>query len=657
MRDDTSKDRRLDGQHQPQPGESTAAVPGSPTRRASQAIGLAVGLLVFVLLAANAQAQPGSPGYFATLTAQAGGGATNPTATFTFTTVPGATNTPIPTQTVPGATATFTSTAASSQSPTGPGVIANGRGRIANVRARAFTVLWTSDVDTPGQVNFGATASLGATAQDRRGGGFSGRTHYVEIGELQPSTTYYFDLQTSQGIDSNGGQHFQVKTGPELGNPPQSNVIVGGVLNPGGVSPAGGALIWATVRDANGQGSPGSSQLAAALAGDDGRFQLDLGVRTADLGGYFTYSPAGDQIDLTARAPGGEVSVSVDTAVTQNGGASPSEVRLVLGAVATGPTPASTATNTPSLPTVTVPPGSTPTVTVAANVSTAVPTATIALTFPTALPTATAAASRPPIQMPVQLPPLKDMLLAQLGLGGATPTSAPPAPEPRIAGAPGAAVPEPPIAGAQNAAVPEPPIAVAQSAAAPATPIAVAQGAPGTPIAVAQIAPATAPLGGVAPGAPADSARPPLVAAQVVATTTVPGNPPSGAPINPPTGLPAYPPAGAPINPPAGLPGNPPADAPAKPILGQPVQPGPGNPAGGFTSGTPVPPLVPGAPVTNAPAGQRPSPTITATGPLAGLESMPPLVSALFYGGVIVALLGAGIAIYSLLAGPGWRPR
>jgi hypothetical protein len=29
----------------------------------------------------------------------------------------------------------------------------------------------------------------------------------------------------------------------------------------------------------------------------------------------------------------------------------------------------------------------------------------------------------------------------------------------------------------------------------------------------------------------------------------------------------------------------------------------------------------------------------------------------LFYGGVILALLGAAIGIYSVLSGPGWRPR
>jgi uncharacterized membrane protein YczE len=36
---------------------------------------------------------------------------------------------------------------------------------------------------------------------------------------------------------------------------------------------------------------------------------------------------------------------------------------------------------------------------------------------------------------------------------------------------------------------------------------------------------------------------------------------------------------------------------------------------------------------------------------------MPAPVSALFYGGIGLVLLGAGVAIYSLLNGSGWRPR
>ena len=40
-----------------------------------------------------------------------------------------------------------------------------------------------------------------------------------------------------------------------------------------------------------------------------------------------------------------------------------------------------------------------------------------------------------------------------------------------------------------------------------------------------------------------------------------------------------------------------------------------------------------------------------------GLASMPPAVSLLFYGGMLLVLAGCGIAVYSLLNGPDWRPR
>src|SRR5438132_1402433 len=93
--------------------------------------------------------------------------------------------TPTPTNTAaPGAAATA--------APPNSAVIAAGRGRVANVRALSFTVLWTSDAETTGQVLYGATASLGSNAADVRGGNVSSQTHYVDVTGLQAGTSYFF---------------------------------------------------------------------------------------------------------------------------------------------------------------------------------------------------------------------------------------------------------------------------------------------------------------------------------------------------------------------------------------------------------------------------------------------------------------------------------
>ena len=49
-----------------------------------------------------------------------------------------------------------------------------------------------------------------------------------------------------------------------------------------------------------------------------------------DLSAYFVYQNAGDQIDVAAAAAAGEVSGSVGTEVTADGGTAPAEARAVL---------------------------------------------------------------------------------------------------------------------------------------------------------------------------------------------------------------------------------------------------------------------------------------------------------------------------------------
>jgi hypothetical protein len=122
------------------------------------------------------------------------------------------------------------------------------------------------------------------------------------------------------------------------------------------------------VRDGNGQGTTGASQLLATLAGPDGRFRLGLQPRVPDLSAYFVYQNARDLIDLFSKAASGEVSGTVDTQVTQDGGTTPAEVRMVLYSASPPGTPP------PPTPTRAGPPcGSTPTATIVDPAATPTP--------------------------------------------------------------------------------------------------------------------------------------------------------------------------------------------------------------------------------------------------------------------------------------------
>jgi hypothetical protein len=528
------------------------------------AVAAIAGLTVTWLLVSGTGAQQScSPNYpfcqYQTQTATAGGSSNAPSATPTNTTVSAS---PTATNTVAAATATATQVpgTVTTPAPANSAVILGGRGRLTNVRSNGFTVVWWTDAESTGQVQFGTSASLGSTASDTRGSSTSSQTHNVDVTGLQPNTTYFFDVQSGGTTDNNQGQHYQVKTGPDLPSPPLNNALVGSVLNPGGGSPAGGALIWVTVRDGNGQGSTGASQIISTIAGADGRFRLPLQPRLADLSAYFVYQNEGDFIDLFGRTGTGEVSGTVNTNITQDGGTAPAEARLVLAQAA------ATATATPANQTAQSPTPS-PTATAVAASPTAPATATPApgAVLPTVAPAPTAATGPA-----VQLPPLKEMLLAQLGL----------TPAPAVPAAPGA--------------YPQP---------APANPA-------GAPPAVAPVGAAQPTVPIVQPAAPVGQPNVPLVA------TPQPG-------------------------------------APAKP--GAPALTAPPTSGGPALAPQPAPPVV-----TTPFAGQvAPIPTVVAVAspPPSGLAAMPAPVSALFYAGIVLVALGCGVAVYSLLNGPDWRPR
>lgn len=185
------------------------------------------------------------------------------------------------------------------------------------MRDVSFTVSWLTDLDAPGEVHYGTDPNnLNQTASDLRGAMTSEQTHYVRVENILPNTTYYFDVVSGNTTDNNNGSHYSLTTGDTLGVP-SSDTIYGPVLQADGSTPAIGSLVYITLEDNNGTGSPAQAAPLSALVTDqNGLWYTNLGnVRSADLSSYFNYSAAGDKLHLEAqRAPDQVGCITVDTA-------------------------------------------------------------------------------------------------------------------------------------------------------------------------------------------------------------------------------------------------------------------------------------------------------------------------------------------------------
>lgn len=165
---------------------------------------------------------------------------------------------------------------------------------ISNVRYVAFTVTWITDAATNGTVTWGTSKPPGNVVPDTVS---STTTHSVTISGLSPDTTYYFQVGSGPDMDNNHGAYYQVTTGPVLFTLPGST-IHGKVYQSNGTTVVPNAIVYLQVQDANGSGSPASSQLASTRADSSGVWSYNLGnLRTSDFQAYFSFNP-GDNLRL-----------------------------------------------------------------------------------------------------------------------------------------------------------------------------------------------------------------------------------------------------------------------------------------------------------------------------------------------------------------------
>ncbi len=186
---------------------------------------------------------------------------------------------------------------------------------VSDVGASSFTVSWITDVDTTGQINYGASPdSLGSVAYDDREQATEDDTHYVIVTGLDVSITYYFDVISAESTDDNDGSHYEVSTGPGL-DFTMPEMISGKVYQMGGETPAEGTIVYVSI---------GTSQVLSALVDETGTWGLDIAaIRTADYLSYYQHDNSDDiSVDAQGGADGAySQTVTVAEALTDAGGA------------------------------------------------------------------------------------------------------------------------------------------------------------------------------------------------------------------------------------------------------------------------------------------------------------------------------------------------
>lgn len=209
--------------------------------------------------------------------------------------------------------------------------------RITNVTDKSFTVSWLTDVAAGGEVRYGTTPALGSTRGHDADIGSSAYVHHVTIGGLTPNTIYYFDVVSDGSVDDNGGAHYQFTT-PSTGSVPGVDYAFGTVYHEDGTTPAHGAVVYVTLVDRDGSGSPGASATLSAVTNNAGAWFVNLAsVRTGDYTSFFQYTATGgDDLHVQVQAgPAGMAAMAIDVGQTNDAGGNPKALPdLVLRGIA-----------------------------------------------------------------------------------------------------------------------------------------------------------------------------------------------------------------------------------------------------------------------------------------------------------------------------------
>jgi len=184
--------------------------------------------------------------------------------------------------------------------------------KFTNIADKSFSVSWITDEATSGFIKYGATTKLDQVARDDRDeqAGQTGNfiTHHVTLQNLNPATTYQFQIGSGGASYDNNGQNYQMVTAPTPTTPPPPSDVAYGTVNNQAGSPAEGAIVYFSLPGAISQ---------SALVKASGYWVIPLNLaHSEDLSTYAQYDKQATVEEILVQA--GNQGTATAVATTKN---------------------------------------------------------------------------------------------------------------------------------------------------------------------------------------------------------------------------------------------------------------------------------------------------------------------------------------------------
>jgi len=182
--------------------------------------------------------------------------------------------------------------------------------RVSNVTENSFTVSWFTDRDSVGSVVWGENTDLNRLNSGKNSS--PKKIHYITTRDLEPETSYYFEINSGGESFNNSNVPWAVKTAPKTSR--RSEVILAsGKVQTSEGSGAPGVVVYMQI---------GGASLASVQASSNGTWLLPLtNIRTQTLSSLVEIKAQETLLDIFVQ--GGSLGAATAQVFPQNANPTP----------------------------------------------------------------------------------------------------------------------------------------------------------------------------------------------------------------------------------------------------------------------------------------------------------------------------------------------